>query len=68
MLGWSNKLLLFFGMGGGNHFLSHESSSGLEVRLPAKFQPPEKIASCVWILSRWLGGWVVGWWLGCEEQ
>ena len=39
-------------------FLSHESSSGLEVRLSAKFQPPEKIASCVWMLSRWLG-WVV---------
>ena len=40
-------------------FLSHKSSSGLEVRLPAKFQPPERIASDVWILSR-LG---VGWWL-----
>ena len=49
-------------------FLSHESSSGLEIRLSVKFQPPEKIASGVWILSRWLG-WVVG--LGgggCEEQ
>ena len=30
----------------------------LEVRLPAKFQPPEKIAIGVWILSQ-LGGWVV---------
>ena len=38
--------------------MSHESSSGLELRLPAKFQPPERIASGVWILSR-LGGWVV---------
>ena len=39
--------------------MSHESSRGLEVRLPAEFQPPEKIASGVWILSRWLSGWVV---------
>ena len=29
----------------------------LEIRLPAKFQPPERIASGVWILSRL--GWVV---------
>ena len=41
-----------------NIFLSQESSSGLELRFPAKFQPPERIASGVWILSR-LGGWVV---------
>ena len=38
--------------------MSHESLSGLEVRLPAKYQPPDSIASAVWILSR-LGGWVV---------
>ena len=58
MLDWSDKLLLFFGWGGGNVFLSRKSSSGLEVRLPYKLQPPERIASGVWILSR-LGGWVV---------
>ena len=29
-----------------------ESSSGLEARLPAKLQPPQRIAIGVWILSR----------------
>ena len=56
MLGWSDKLffcqLIIF-------FLSHKSSSGLEVRLPAKFQPPERIA------SGYFPGWIG---LGGEEQ
>ena len=65
MLGWSNKFF-FFGGGGYKFFLSHKLSSGLELRLPAKFQPPQRFASCVWILSRL--GVVVGWLGGCEEQ
>ena len=55
MLGWSNKLCggFFWGWGEGkNIFLSPKLSSGLELSLPAKFQPPQRIASCVWILSR----------------
>ena len=40
-----------------NNFLSHKSLSGFEARLPAKFQPAERIASGVGIISR-LGGWV----------